>query len=427
MPGPLEVLPVADGVGLPWDVPVLDAVAVVAEARARYGDSFVVRSGAHDHLFTFSPTGVESFYALPEASASKGVADYLMLRRKLPDEVFAGRRVLPDALFRRDDVSSYLAHLDRALDATEAELGERGSVDVFALTRRLGHRMGLASWAGPGCADGAAFERLVRAFDALDGSDAFVHPDAMAAVAASDKRAERAALDDVAVVVGDAVRHLDSGADGGGLFGRIVAAWATEPASVRVRGVAMDVALIHVASMSNLMAALGWALVDLVEHPDRACHVAAGDADLARRCALESTRMAQRSIMARAVLETVSFDTGAGVVDVPAGWTIATLLPLLNTSAAPGLERWDPDRWHRHRLADASALASPMLVTAFGHGRHACPAQPFSLTAMSTATTRLLGRYDLTPEWDRYPRPVPAQIGGVARSADVCRVGYRMR
>ena len=68
-----------------------------------------------------------------------------------------------------------------------------------------------------------------------------------------------------------------------------------------------------------------------------------------------------------------------------------------------------------------------MLVTAFGHGRHACPAQPFSLTAMSTATTRLLGRYDLTPEWDRYPRPVSAQIGGVARSADVCRVGYRMR
>lgn len=428
MPGPLEVLPVADGVGLPWDVPVVDAVAAVADARARYGDSFVVRSGGHDHLFTFSPTGVESFYALPEESASKGVADYLMLRRKLPDEVFAGRRLLPDALFRRDDVSSYLAHLDRALDATEAELGEQGSADLFALTRRLGHRMGLASWAGPGCAEGESFERLVRAFDVLDGSDAFVHPDAMAAVAASDKRAEKAALDDVADVVGSALRQVDSGTvQDGGLFCRIVAAWATEPAPVRQRGIAMDVALIHVASMSNLMAALGWALVDLVEHPDRALRVAAGDADLAQRCALESTRMAQRSIMARAVLGTVAFDTGAGVVDVPAGWTIATLLPLLNTSAAPDLGHWDPDRWHRHRLADASALASPMLVTAFGHGRHSCPAQPFSLAAMTMATTRLLGRYDLTPGWDRYPRPVPAQIGGVARSADVCRVGYRTR
>ncbi len=95
--------------------------------------------------------------------------------------------------------------------------------------------------------------------------------------------------------------------------------------------------------------------------------------------------MAQRSIMSRAVLAPVDFDTGDVSYRVPAGWTIATLLPLLNTSAAPGLERWDPDRWHRHRLADPSALPSPMLVTAFGHGRHSCPAQPFSLAAMTAA------------------------------------------
>jgi cytochrome P450 len=77
---------------------------------------------------------------------------------------------------------------------------------------------------------------------------------------------------------------------------------------------------------------------------------------------------------------------------VPPGWTIATLLPLLNTSAAPGLAQWDPDRWTGHRLAEQSALRSPVLVTAFGHGRHSCPAQPFSLAAMTAAMTDLLGR-----------------------------------
>lgn len=159
-----------------------------------------------------------------------------MLRRKLPDEVFAGRRVLPGSLFRRDDVSSYLANLEHALDATEAELGVSGSVEVFGMTRRLGHRMGLASWAGPGCADGEAFERLVRAFDTLDGSDAFVHPDAMAAVAASGKHAERAALDEVAEIVEVAVHQNVSSASDDGLFGRIVSAWASEPAEVRRRG-----------------------------------------------------------------------------------------------------------------------------------------------------------------------------------------------
>jgi cytochrome P450 len=286
----------------------------------------------------------------------------------------------------------------------------------------------LASWAGPGCADGDAFERLVRAFDVLDGSDAFVHPDAMAAVAASGMRAERAALEEVSGVIEEALRQYDSTPqDDAGLFSRIVSAWATEAPDIRSRGIAMDVALIHIASMSNLMAALGWALVDLIAHPDQLRLVAGGDRDLASRCALESTRLAQRSIMARAVLEPVAFDTGAGVVDVPKGWTIATLLPLLNSSAAAGLEEWNPSRWHRHRLADAHALPSPMLVTAFGHGRHSCPAQPFSLAAMTMAMTRLLGRYDMRPEWKRHPRPVPAQIGGVARADGECVMRYRRR
>src|SRR4029077_5949420 len=142
------------------------------------------------------------------------------------------------------------------------------------------------------------------------------------------------------------------------------------------------------------------------------------------RCALESTRMAQRSIMSRAVLAPVDFDTGEVSYRAPAGWTTPTLLPLRNTSAAPGLEHWDPDRWHRHRLADPSALPSPMLVTAFGHGRHSCPAQPFSLAAMAAATTHLLREYQMTPCWTSHPQPVPAQIGGVARAAGPCPVEY---
>jgi cytochrome P450 len=421
---PVPAPPIAEGTGLPWDVTVSDAVAAIAEARARHGDTFVVRSGPDHYLFTFSPVGVESFYALPEETASKGLADYVMLRRKLPDEVFAGRRTLPDSLFRRDDVTSYLTNLDEALEQTVAELGSAGTADLFDLTRRLGHRMGLASWAGPGSAHGDAFDRLVAAFDTLDGSDAFVHPDAMAAVAASDKRAERLALEVVVDTIGTAVQQVDQSRADRGLFGRIVDAWSSEPLGARVRGIALDAALIHIASMSNLMAALGWAFVDLIEHPVQLRGVADGDDDLARRCALESTRMAQRSIMSRAVLAPVEFDTGEVSYRVPAGWTIATLLPLLNTSVAPGLEHWDPDRWHRHRLANADALPSPTLVTAFGHGRHSCPAQPFSLAAMTTATTHLLSRYTMAPRWTDHPKPVPAQIGGVARAAGACPVDY---
>src|SRR5438105_12513180 len=115
--------PLAAGVSLPWDRPIADPVAHLATARARYGDTFVVDSGDDRYLFLFSPTGVRSFYALPESQASKGVADWRMLLRKLPPEIFDGRRTLPHELFGRDDVSRYLRQLEHALHLQLDELG----------------------------------------------------------------------------------------------------------------------------------------------------------------------------------------------------------------------------------------------------------------------------------------------------------------
>ncbi|CAN5411301.1 hypothetical protein BH09ACT7_BH09ACT7_05390 [soil metagenome] len=46
---------------------------------------------------------------------------------------------------------------------------------------------------------------------------------------------------------------------------------------------------------------------------------------------------------------------------------------------------------------------------------------------MTAATTHLLGHYEMTPAWAAHPRPVPAQIGGVARAVDPCAIDYRRR
>lgn len=415
--------PLAEGVGLPWDVPVTDAVAVLESARASTGETFVVESGRDRYLFTFSPTGVESFYALPEALASKGVADFLMLRRKLPEEIFDGRRTLPGTLFRKGDVATYLVNLESALDTQIEELGDQGSVDVFSLTRSLGHRMGLASWAGPGAAEGEVFAALVRAFDALDGAESFVHPDAMQAVSDSNYVAEREALAQVVDLLGVDPHQTESHA----LFDRIVAAWADEPESVRRTGIAYDIALIHIASMSNLASALGWALVDLIENPAALARVRRGDLEFAGRCALESVRMAQRSIMARTVMEPLTFDDGVTSYQVGPGTTIATLLPLTNRDPALGLDEWSPEHWSGRRFIATEGLGSEQLVTSFGHGKHTCPAQPFSIAAMTTAMVRLVSAFDLTAEWSDYPAPVPAQIGGIARADKPCPMGYRRR
>jgi cytochrome P450 len=417
--------PVAASVGLPWDIPIEDPVTALADARASLGDTFVVDSGEDRFLFTFSPAGVAGFYALPEDRASKGVADWRMLRRKLPEEIFVGRRTLPHELFGRQDVTGYLGHVELALDATIGELGDSGEMDLFALTRRLGHRVGLASWGGPNSATGERFDRLALALDSLDGAESFVHPDAMSAVAATGKAAERQALGVVTEALGEALSELPGAEQDHPLFARIAQAWSDRPDEEMVTGVALDVTLVHVASMSNLFAALGWALIDLLAHREEAERVREGGRSLAERCALESIRLAQRLIMARYVLSPVSLDVGGVVHEVAPGVTIATLLPLTNTSAAPGFEIWDPGRWNRRRLDDSSQLAAVELVTSFGHGRHTCPAQPFALAAMTTATTRLLTEFELDPGWVGRPLPVSAQIGGVARSAEPCPVRYR--
>lgn len=225
-PDPLPVI--ASGVRLPWDDVVDDPVATLADARSRLGDTFVVDSGDDRYLFLFSPLGVTALYGLPEETASKGVADWRMLRRKLPDEVFAGRRVLPHQLFGREDVAAYLRNVELAVEAAADELGPEGEVDLFSLSRRLGHRVGLASWGGPGSAEGERFETLIRAFDRLDGSESFVHPDAMARVAATDKAEDRAALAEVTAQLGlglERRRASENRADGDGghaLFDRVV-------------------------------------------------------------------------------------------------------------------------------------------------------------------------------------------------------------
>jgi cytochrome P450 len=423
---PIDPMPqIAAGRAMPWDELIPDPVAAIASARDEYGDTFVIDSGPDRYLFTLDPVGVRSFYRLPEVSASKGVADWRMLRRKMPDAIFDGRRVLPHDLFARDDVANYLTNLHHALNAELAALGNDGELEVFAFCRRLGHRIGLSSWAGPAAAAPDNLDSLIAAFDALDGSEAFVRPDVMAALLASDKEAERAALEAITEIVGASVADFDD--EDHPLFARIIEAWSEEPADVARIGVARDVALIHVASMSNLFAALGWALIDLLEHPSYADAVVAGDRELAESCALESTRLAQRSLMARYVLEPVVLETSNGDLAVGAGVTIATLLPLTNTSSAPDLTQWRPERWRRWRLADTTSLAAEELVTSFGHGKHSCPAQPFSLAAMTATMAAMFGAFDLTPLWRDRPIAEPAQIGGVARAAAPCPVGYSRR
>lgn len=417
--------PAADA-RLPWDEEMADPIATVEHARTEHGDTFVIEGERSPFLFLFSAVGVRSFYAVAEADASKGIADWQLLRRKLPPELFRDRRTFPHDLFARDDVVQYLGVVRSAIDIACDELGDSGTFEVFDFTRRLGHRIGLSTWAGP-CGTSTEFDQLIGALDNLDGAAAFVDPGAMAAVAASEYATERAALAEAESIIGRAVARRDADANPPvDHFQRIVDTWADAEPDARLQGIARDVILVHLGSMSNLFSALGWLLVDVVTRSALATAICKGDHALAERCALESTRIAQRSIMLRAVLRPTEVADGTQTWHVEPGVTLATLLPLTNL-ATDDLRTYDPGRWNRRRIRNGRGGGDEReLVTAFGHGAHTCPAQPFSLSVMTAVLEAMLGRYDLDPQFaDASPRA--AQIGGVARSATPCPMTYARR
>jgi cytochrome P450 len=128
----------------------------------------------------------------------------------------------------------------------------------------------------------------------------------------------------------------------------------------------------------------------------------------------------------RQVLRPVEIDDGRATYRLQPGVLIATMLSVTNPSAAPGLDRFDPDHYEGRSPARALALPARELVSSFGHGRHACPAQRFSISAIRIALRRLLERFELEPGF-REARPRRRQLGAVARSERACWVRYRRR
>ena len=422
--------PVAPG-RLPWIGAGLRLLAgpaaFFAATRATLGDTFVVNAFGFRLFCVFSPAGVRRLYELPEQDASFGLATYNLLTLKIPPELLAGRRNGPRTLFANPDVERYLRNLEEAVQAEIEELGAAGRFDVFHEMRRLGHRLGLASWLGCEAVEPAYLDRLIPLLDRLDSADAFVRPGRAFVTLATRYAAERRALRALERVVGEirAARERRGAADGGFLE-EIHASYADLAPAARDVAVARDVIMLHLGSQSNLHAALAWTLVNVVTRPALVRAVRDGDEALLERCASESIRLAQRSITLRQVLRPLDFADECRSYRLGTGVRVTTMLSGNNATAAPGLDAFDPAHYDGRRLAPSVPLATKELVSTFGHGVHSCPAQRFAISAIRIAVRSLLDRYDLTPEFAE-AAPRARQLGAVARAAGPCVVAYRTR
>ncbi len=413
-----------------------------ARSRRRHGDTFVVDALGYRLFCVFSPDGVRALYRLEESQASFGLATYeLVMKRKLPTEMVIGRRTFPHDLFAREDVEEYLEHLGTAVDAQLAELAqlaqhaplgmpadsaETGEFEIFAFARRLGHRLGLTSWAGAEAASTENLARLTPLLDQLDQGESFVRPTSLLSTALTKRRRETDAMHGVERIIAELTTARAGQPPRGDYLERIYSAFSDLDEPERSVQTARDIMLIHMGAQSNLYAALAWTLVNLLERPELIARIRNGDEDLLERTASESIRMAQRSITLRLVLKPTTIVSDGTPYTLAPGTMITTMLSVTNTTAAEGLDRFDPDRYEGRRLCPHADLATPELVSTFGHAVHACPAQRFAISAIRISLARLFDRYDLTKHFDS-PRALPRQLGGVARADRACMVSYRAR
>ncbi|MDP6978918.1 MAG: hypothetical protein QF570_10000 [Myxococcota bacterium] len=188
----------------------------------------------------------------------------------------------------------------------------------------------------------------------------------------TNKRAARRAIAELDETLGEIITTRErEGLDPNDLFARICASWND------VEGEARNIVLIHMGSMSNLFAALAWTLVHILERPEIQERVRT-DSELLDRATYESIRLRQRSIVLCQVLrptelcdEKTAYLAGPGVF-------LTTMMPVMNTTALPDLDGFDPEH--------------------------------FRLTRKFSD-----------------PQPLRRQIGGVARADRSCRVIYRLR
>ena len=352
----------------------------------------------------------------------------MMLRRKLPDELFDGRRTMPHELFGRDDVRTYLAELDARHRRRVRRAGRR----------RRGRRVRLHPPArpphGPGVVGGrgAGPRRPLRRAWSTRSTSSTAPPRSCTrrpwprwprrpggpsappwrrSRRCCTRRSERATR-----------RHLQDD-----LFGRIVAHWddVDEPGRPTghrprrdPRAPGLDVEPVR----------RGWAGCSATSLCTPTCSPGSGPARTGSSSGARSSRPASAS--ARSCCGPSSTGDGRRRAPPPTRWPRAQIVT--TSCRSPTRRRPRPRRLRPRPLGPPPAagrgrLAARELVTTFGHGSTPARRSRSRSPPCAARPSRLLDHYDVAARRSPTAVPLPGQIGGVARSAAPCPVRYAVR
>lgn len=417
------------------------------DLRAQYGDTFLVDVFGYSLFCTFSPKGLESLYSLPEEQASFGMATFDLMGFKTPLEIFMDADIdLFYDLLKPIRVRNYVNDFNTVANEVLEAWGNEGELDVFDCIRTLEQRIGFQVWMGRDAAKEGSWQRLKAQFDVLSQENAFVNPQATLDTLTSNKSKERAALAQLRIEIDQLVlerEQSDTWPDDTLSF--LYQRFQSEEQEVTRRKLTHNLVNANQGFLSNLYAAIAWVLINCSRYPQYStrmreelattekrfgagflCNTEALDSmRFFEQMLMESTRMAQRSITLRKVMQETTLDCGDQQYSVQPGVYITTMLSVTNTDSDE-LSRFDPDHYDGRRLKPELVEGGKEQVSTFGHGRHACPAQKFSHYMCKVVLGALLQKYEFgAPHGDLEPSVM--QMGGVSRTDAPTLLSYRQR
>lgn len=415
--------------------------------RREYGDTFLLDVFGYKLFCVFSPQGLKSLYAAAEDEASFGMATFDMLGFKTPLEIFMDADInLFYELLLPQKVAAYIKDFAQVVTQVIAGWGLSGQLDVFDEIRTLEQRVGFKVWIGEEAVQDGVWQELKMHFDVLSQESAFVSPQQTLETLTTGKAKEKHAVARImSMVDGIIAGRTEKNAWPDDNFTFLYRRFKSDDPQVTLRKLTHNVINANQGFLSNLFAALGWALINLKQHPQTqqrlelelaATQAQFGDRfyesqaalDSMRFCEqllMESVRLAQRSITLRKVMKEIQFDCGDTVYTIQPGVYITTMLSVINTQT-PELALFDPDHYHGRKIDPQLIAQGKETISTFGHGTHACPAQKFSHNMCKVLLSLLLENFTFTSPQSA-PEPSRAQMGGVARPEGEVMLGYQRK
>ena len=427
------------------------------EQRKIHGDVFLLHAFGVKLFFVFSKKGLIEFYKIAEQDASFTEATRGFLGYKVPEEILSG--TMKTVLLVLKSQKQFTSSFDKTIEKEINNLGkkkkfikfeklkknffedESGTFEIFSFLKNIVHKVGFNYWIGEETNRPEIFEGLVSNFNCIDPEQGFKDMSSLFGSILNKRKKEREALHNwVKIIEKIMEERKKKNIQKSDFLEALLEQYKDLPHEKQYLQSTIDILVLHMASQSNLYAAISWTLVNLLLYPSYLQRVrekikelkekydnwfseaSLKEMELLDQCFNESTRIAQQSLTLRLVLNPIEIEQ----YKIVPGYYIATLLSCLNTddSILPNASKFSPEEHYENGKIKGFVEGADFSVSSFGFGVHSCPGKKFATIANKIILSHIIDKLDLTPQYTD-PKIIETQMGAVGRTVDPCTVKYK--